>query len=352
MSHNEKQQQTSRYSRKWHLPLLEEQWPSAEVFRTGEPFRGRYFFLYSVKEEEPTYGLPGLAHILPVASNGPYSSPLLVTAEEGRLQFGLLGVSSKTDLQRDYPSMTLKTMLSARWLFAVEWVSTLSAWDALLFTFDHLDSVFLCLKPAFVFPTLFVTRMAEHPQASVFQTVTAWAPLLDEMQEHLFTLILALYLHWVDGPSPAAQKLRAYEEKQDPLDEEQTALIEQEKATFQEEFHAFESIIGSARLQAFLHAEHLVPAVLRLLDEISWTLWDTTTPMRAQYRSVLGTHPPVRALLPIALWRPEVPHALTLARRQKLSLESLYEHWQSQQMATENHEKALKNDEEERTAHE
>jgi hypothetical protein len=97
-------------------------------------------------------------------------------------------------------------------------------------------------------------------------------PLLEEIQEHLLPLILALYLYWLDGPSLAAQELRAQEETRDPFDEEQAATIEQEKAMFQQELATLEELIGSTRLQTMLHSEHLIPAMFRLLDEVSWAL--------------------------------------------------------------------------------
>jgi hypothetical protein len=331
MSHQEKQQQTNSYSRKWQLPLLEEQWPWAEVFNTQETFRGRYFFLYSVNEEEPTFGLPGLTHILPIADRGLYRSPLLVPTEERLSQFGLLAVSPKTNIHLEQPSMQIETMLSARWLFAVEWVSDMSAWDALLFTFDHLDPVIIGLKPSLVFSTLFVARMAEHPQASVFETIQAWAPLLDDTQERLLALILALYLHWLEGPSLAAKKLQAMSQDSDPLDEESMTI-------FDGVLRAFERIAGTARLDAFLHAERLVPAALRLLDEVSWSLWKPTIPMNKQHDAVLSTHTVLLALLPIALWHPEAFLTLNLSINQDLSLESLHTIWQSRRALTEKRE--------------
>jgi hypothetical protein len=322
MSHNEEQPQTNRYTKKWQLPLLEERWPPAEVFNTAETFRGRYFFLHSVNEEEPTFGLSGLAHILPIADKGFYRSPLLVPTEERLSQFGLLGVSSKTDIQQEQSSMTPETMLSARWLFAVEWVSDMSAWDALLFTFDHLDPAFICLKPALVFPTLFVTRMAEHPQESVFETLQMWAPHLDDIQERLLPLIIALYLHWLDGPSQGAQELQANSKHMEPLDEESMAV-------FEAVLRAFAPIAGAARIEALLHAERLVPAVLRLLDEVSRSLWNSTNPINKQHNTLLSTHTEFQALLPIALWHSEAFPTFKLSTNQDLSLKSLLTIWQS-----------------------
>jgi hypothetical protein len=98
---------------------------------------------------------------------------------------------------------------------------------------------------------LFVARMADHSQATVFETIQAWAPLLDNTQEQLLPLILALYFHWLGGPSQAAQELQANRKDRDPLDEECMAI-------FEEELRAFEHIVGTARLDALFRAERLV----------------------------------------------------------------------------------------------
>ncbi len=233
MHDKEQQPSIQRRSRSWHLPLLEEQWPGPEVFSTRDTFRGRSFWLYSINEEEPIAGLPGLAHVLPIAESGPYRSPLLVPTQQGLSHFGLLAVSPETNIPLEREGMTLDTLFSARWLFAVEWVSTLSAWDALLFTFDHLDPLVIGLKPTLVFPTLLVAHLAHHPHSSVFETLQMWAPLLDDLQERLLTLLLALYLYWFDGPSQTAQAHRARGQDSDPLPEESRVIFEAELAAFE-----------------------------------------------------------------------------------------------------------------------
>src|SRR5579871_192458 len=124
------------------MPLahLRERWPWAELFTTAPTFRGRYLLRYPINEEVPMTGLPELPHVLPIAESGPYRCPLLVPSREGLKQFGLLGVPSETNLEEERSALTWRTMHRARWLFAVEWIPDQPAWDALLFTLDHLAS--------------------------------------------------------------------------------------------------------------------------------------------------------------------------------------------------------------------
>lgn len=100
MDTHDKQDQAPHCSGEMPLPLLRERWPWAELFTTAPAFRGRYLLRYPTNEDVPITGLPGLAHILPIAESGPYRCPLLVPSHEGLKQFGLLGVPPETNLGR------------------------------------------------------------------------------------------------------------------------------------------------------------------------------------------------------------------------------------------------------------
>lgn len=317
---------------KSHAPSLGPRWPWREIFMPEAPCRARYILMYNHEkaQEVPTNGLPSLAAILPISGGEMYLSRFLPTPEEGYQQFGLLGFPPQTPLQ-DEELMTLKTLLSARWVFALEWSKNQPAWEALLSSEDHLNPLVISLSPAYVLPALFVARMADLPRETIFDTVKAWTWLLDEVSDPLHDLIAALYLRWLDGPSQAAQALRAKSAE----DEEEETLDEETRAIYQDALHAFEHIFGTARLEALQHAERLVPAVLRLLDDVSGSLWDTAMSMSEEQRSALWGNLSLRALLPIALWRPEALHSLDIDDNESLSLENiahmplaeLYEAW-------------------------
>ena len=212
MKRNENLQQRSQHLN-IQLPHLQQWRMWGKVFHTEETWRGQYYLLYP-REEEPTYGLPGLARILPIASSDPHWLSLLAPSDDRLTQFGLVGVSHETNLHEERDTITRRTLLASRWLFALEWDRNMSAWDALLFTFDHINPVLISLEPPLVFPTLFVAHMADHPRTSVFEVVQAWAPLLDETQAGLIPLIYALYLRWSQGPSGVAETLRRASNKE------------------------------------------------------------------------------------------------------------------------------------------
>lgn len=268
-------------------------------------------------------GLPGLAQSVPVANSGLQHAPVLVPSHEGCSLFGLVGVPARTNLEQERASITLQTLVSARWVLGLEWVSLLSAWDALLFTFDHLDPGPLSLSVSLMLPLLFVTRMADQPRAAVFEHVHAWTPLLEESQKRLLPLLIACALHWYEGPSQVAEARRA-------RNQEQGAHLEPEdRIIFQTHLDAFGQLVGRERLEALRHAERLAPALLRLFDQVSCDLWDPSSPLGEQHHLALRASPALRGLLPIALWNAQAPSALNGGAFQHPSLERLYTLWQA-----------------------
>lgn len=181
------------------------------------------------------------------------------------------------------------------------------------------------MQPVFVLPTLFVARMADQPPSSVFETIQAWAPLLDEIQQRLLALLLALYLHWSEGPSQAARALRE-------ADTEVGEILRQEaRAFFQNQLAAFVQVYGQAWLDALLHAERLVPAVLRHVDWASRRLWDPSMPLSASQQAAFRDHSDLHALLPMVLWDAHALQSPEHAGESPRSLEGLFLFWQSRQ---------------------
>jgi len=110
---------------------------------------------------------------------------------------------------------------------------------------------------------------------------------------------------------------------------ERETVDEDSMAFFQGLLDNLVQFFGSERLEMVLHAERLVPALLRFLNEASWSLWDPAMRLEGPMQPTLSPHSCLCALLPIALWRSRPPISLDIGN--SLSLGRLYEIWQSGQ---------------------
>ncbi len=240
------------------------------------------------------HGPIGLSKIVAVRS---YEQPLLSPPPSGWKQYGIMAVQKAGPL---IPKMGM--LVSIQWLLALEWKKPSSAWDALLFSLDHLHLDGLALPPTYLLPTLFIACMESRSADEQSRiTVTSWGPMLRDTCKALEPLLFALYACWMDGPSTSAFRYRQFAER-----------IPTDGTAYQPFLEPFLALCGESALDSIRSTEHLEASVMRNLREISNNLWDPNAlPMRKQDLSTFLAASPLRALLPLALW--QVPSPVKLA---------------------------------------
>ena len=225
----------------------------------------------------------------------------------------------ETVLEQERSSFTLDTLLATRWVFTFEWVRGRSAWDALLFTLDHLTFSLpgFAFLPAYVLPTLFLVRMADRPRTDIVDIVAAWGPVLDETCTLLAPVLYVLYESWIDGPTQAAALYRQCHEIASAGSAPSSGHL----------YDPFVQLFGKEIIQALHCAERPDPAVFRLLAQVGFRLWDATVDVSEQQFELMQEYAFLQALLPLALWGPDAPACFENARALPHSLEELYAYW-------------------------
>jgi hypothetical protein len=264
-------------------------------------------------------GFVDFTRILPVTQEETQLALSLTPLPKNYTRFGILGVVPFLFPQKAHPLRLKDTTNEISWFFGLEWVRNSSAWDAALFTFDHLGAFPITLSFTLVIPAFFLARMADQPQASVQASVKAWAPILNEVYIELLILIMALYVAWWDGPSNAAEELRGKSEDE--------ALAPHEMGMLQSQLDTFVQIFGKEPLEKLRAVERLEPALFRLLDQASKNLWSSTLRLDTQQVHLLKCHFGLQGLLPLALWDAQSPIAQAIANDPPQSLAALYEAW-------------------------
>jgi len=213
----------------------------------------------------------------------------------------------------------LRHLFAARWDFTFEWARGRSAWDALLFTLDHLSFSLplFVFRPAYVLPTLFVVRMADRPRTDIVDIVAAWGPVLDETCTLLAPVVYAVYESWIEGPTQAAAFYRQCHEIASAGSAPSSGRL----------YDPFVQLFGKETVQNFHCAERPDPAVFRLLAQVGFHLWDATVDMSEQQFELMQEHAFLQALLPLALWGLDAPACLEDARALPHSLGELYTYW-------------------------
>jgi hypothetical protein len=209
-------------------------------------------------------------------------------------------------------------LMSIRWQFALEWSPERSAWDALLFSLDHLDLKALALPPTYVLLTCFLACLADQPDEHCTQAGSAsWRSVLAEACQALGPLLRALYEGWIDGPSRAAFKYRQYIEYIPPVNASSWHL-----------FEPCRRLLGPAFVEAIRSSEHLEATVLRQLRQASTRLWTRgCIPLSGREIVSLLSTSGLSAVLPLALWQSPSPIKLDADMAQLHSLDDVLHLW-------------------------
>jgi hypothetical protein len=168
-----------------------------------------------------------------------------------------------------------------------------SAWDVFLTTQEKLRPQNMSLLPQFIVPFMFLTRMEDRIKSGL---AARWLPHFDYSYRHSFALITGLFNHWVLERRCAAAR-QQYDQRLahwGKLNLDNMTTPEQREAV-----EVFERYFG-AKLGPIWEADRLEAAVIRSLDEVSFELWQEQARPKPD-------HIHLKALLPVALWRPEPP---------------------------------------------
>jgi hypothetical protein len=212
----------------------------------------------------------------------------------------------------------LGRLVSLRWLFALEWDQTRSAWDALLFSLDHILLKAFALPPMYVLPAFFVVCMADRPDDSMPSSIVAsWGSLLEETCKRLDAFLLALYEYWMDGPSTSAFRYRQFVEH-----------VPTDGADYRHLIDPFTSFIGPEALEAIRCTEHVEATVMRQLRQMSSRLWSKgCLPFQEQELPTFLNSSHLHALLPLALWQSPSLAKQSLDVAQLHSLDDVLHSW-------------------------
>ena len=234
----------------------------------------------------------------------------------GWREFALVSVRGGSEMTvGGYPAGTMA------WALFFEWNPIRSAWKALLLAQETIRPQRTSLPPDFIFPCMFLTRMASFPIVPGERGQAAqWVYCFARAQKRLSSLVVGLFIEWMRGSSKAAARFRSSTESGYPtfLDEQQQAL------------ESWKTIFGPDLIEAAHTAERIEPVIIRGLDEGSARLW-----------SDLACDVPERlidfaaGLLPIARWRPFPPGPEMLAGGELESLATLSQAWKDWRTAVQ-----------------
>jgi hypothetical protein len=183
-----------------------------------------------------------------------------------------------------------------RWLLALQWQPTRSAWDALLAAQDQHMPARLSLIPWLIVPLMFCARMQAFPLGRVVggNTAARWLPQCAVAQRKLQSTLIGLYTLWIHGPTERARLYRSNAPA--PL----AGLTAAQERVIAE----LGQFVGAAPLDLIRTAHHPEPGIIRLLDQASTQLWDREQVDRMPSGDLLA------GLLPIAGWQAEPPTPL------------------------------------------
>jgi hypothetical protein len=282
--------------------------PWVEATIANLPESSRFRLLSAASDFDALkYGLVGLSNLIHLPN------PLLPPPPMGWKQIGITVVAEKGIV---VPGMG--TLASVRWRFALEWHPSRSAWDAILFSLDHLHLTAFALPPAYAVPALFLAFLADHPGEELPPArVSAWGPVLEETVQALDPFLMTLYEDWIDGPSRAAFRYRQFTEYMPIENTEHGPLLA-----------PFRSILGTDVLEAIRGAECLEATLLRTLCHASTCLWTKgDLPFPERELALFLRSPQLHALLPLALWHSSAPIPQRLDATHLHSLDDVLHLW-------------------------
>lgn len=203
------------------------------------------------------------------------------------------------------------------WLLALEWQPEHTAWEALLLLEQEQRSPLFTLAPEALLPALCLASLAQSTGSATRQ-ISAWEPVLAACCHLLGPYLVALYQCWMDGPSKRAGLYRQFVEH---------VSSEQVIRRYVVLLSSLASVLGWEHMETLDEVEYLECALLQVLRDGSRRLWDATRPLweKQQLATLLLAQPPLRALLPLALWTPETP--LTGEHPPFLTLDAVYQSW-------------------------
>jgi hypothetical protein len=292
----------------YHFLKIPPSSPWVEATIANLPESSRFRLLSAASDFDALkYGLVGLSTLIHLPN------PLLPQPPMGWKQVGITVVAEK-----DVVVPGLGMLASVQWRFALEWHPSRSAWDAILFSLDHLQLTAFALPPAYAIPALFLAFLADHSGDTLPPAhLSAWGPVLHETVQALDPFLMTLYEDWIDGPSRAAFRYRQFTEYMPTENTEHGPLLA-----------PFRSILGTEMFEKIRGAEHLEATLLRTLCHASTRLWTKgTLPFPEQELALFLRSPHLHALLPLALWQSPSPIQQSLDATHLHSLNDVLHLW-------------------------